>query len=325
MSELPGSPAPSPTGTPAPTPTPTPSPTPAPTPAPSPSPSPDPSPTPAPTPSPTPSPTATAWGDDWREKYAATDDKRLNVLKRYASPKDVLDAHFALKQRVDSGELKNAKPLPANATPEQVTAWRAENGIPANAGDYLTNMPNGLVIGEADKPTMTAFAEAMHKANAPPALVHAALGWYNSFQEQQAADIVKAEKEAKAKGEDELRAAWGAEYRTNVNVANDFLTSTAGEEVADQLANAVLPDGSLLGDNPKALQWLAKIAREVNPVATLLPNGGGGTAASVDTRIGEIEKTMRTNRAEYNRNTQMQDEYRQLLDARLKMQARKAG
>jgi hypothetical protein len=314
-------PAPTESGTPAPTPSPTPSPTPAPTPSPSPAPSPTPSPTPAPTPSPTPT---SAWGENWRETYAGADAARLNVLKRYTDPKAVLDAHFSLKQRVDSGELKNVKPLAKDASAEQVTAWRAENGIPANAGDYLTNLPNGLVIGEADKPVMTAFAEALHKANAPPAIVHAALGWYNGFQEQQAADIVKAEKEAKQKGEDELRATWGPEYRTNLNLANDFLTSTAGD-IAGDLSNAVLPDGSLLGDNPKVLQWIAKIAREVNPVGTLLPNSGGGNAASIDTRIGEIEKMMRTNRAAYNKDTKVQTEYQQLLDARIKMQARKAG
>lgn len=319
-------PTPSPTGTSGEgTPSPTPTPTPAPTPTPSPSPAPSPTPSPSPSPTPTPSPTATVWDDKWRETYAGTDAGRLNVLKRYTDPKAMMDAHFSLKQRVDSGELKSVKPLTKDATPEQVTAWRAENGIPANAGDYLANLPNGLVIGEADKPVMTGFAEALHKANAPPSIVHAALGWYNSFQEQQAADIVKSEKEAKQRGEDELRTTWGPEYRTNLNLANDFLTSSAGDDVAKALSNAVLPDGTLLGDNPKALQWLAKIAREVNPVATLLPNGVSGTGASIDTRIGEIEKTMRTNRAAYNKDVRMQNEYVQLIDARQKMQARKVG
>jgi hypothetical protein len=298
--------------------------TPSPTPSPGPSPSPAPSPTPSPAPSP--APAATAWGDNWRETYADKDEKRLNVLKRYASPKDMLDAHFALKQRVDSGELKAVKALPANATPEQIAAYRTENGIPANAGDYLANLPNGLVIGEADKPALTNFAEAMHKANTPPAVVHQAIAWYNQWQEQQAADVVKSEREARSKGEDELRAAWGGDYKTNVNLANDFLTNTAGAELSEALSSAVLPDGTLFGDNPKALQWLAQIAREVNPVATLVPSGaGGGSAATVDTEIAEIEKLMRTNRAEYNRDEGKQKRLHDLYAAREKLQARKAG
>jgi hypothetical protein len=274
---------------------------------------------------PNPPPQNTAWGDDWREKYADKDDKRLNLLKRYASPKDVLDAHFALKQRVDSGELKAHKPLPANANPQEIANYRKENGIPENAGDYLSNLPNGLVIGDEDKPALTNFAEAMHKSNVPPAVVHQAIAWYNSWQEQQAADIEKADQQSKAKSEDELRAQWGKDYRTNVNVGKQFLLNTAGEELAQDIMEAVLPDGSRIGDSAQALQWLAKAGREMNPVATLLPNDGGNAAQTVNDEIAKIENVMRTKRAEYNRDVGMQERLRSLYDARERLKARKAG
>lgn len=279
----------------------------------------------APPPNGDPPPAASAWGDDWREKYASTDEKRLNVLKRYASPKDVLDAHFALKQKVDAGELKASKPLPPNANQQEIAQYRKDNGIPENPGDYLVNLPNGLVIGEDDKPALTNFAEAMHKANAPPALVHQAIGWYNAWQEQQAADLAKADETARRATEDTLRAEWGKDYRTNINVAKDFLINTAGAEFATSVMEAVLPDGTRLGDNAKALQWLAKTAREVNPIGTLVPGGGGDSAATVDAEIADIEKLMRTNRAEYNRDSGKQERLRQLYGAREKMKARKAG
>jgi hypothetical protein len=272
-----------------------------------------------------PAPIPSAWGDDWREKYADKDDKRLNVLKRYASPKDVLDAHFALKQRVDAGELKAVKPLPPNANPQEIAAYRKENGIPENAGDYLTNLPNGLVIGEEDKAALTNFAEHMHKANTPPAVMHQVIAWYNTWQEQQAAEILKADETAKRATEDTLRAEWGKDYRTNINVAKDFLVNTAGNEFADSLMEAVLPDGSRVGDNAKALQWLAKTAREVNPIGTLVPAGGGDSGATIESEIAEIEKLMRTNRAEYNRDTGKQERLRQLYGAREKMKARKTA
>lgn len=267
----------------------------------------------------------TVWGDDWREQYSGTDDKRLGLLKRYASPKDVLDAHFALKQRVDAGELKSTKALPPNANSQEVAAWRKENGVPDNAGDYLQNLPNGLVIGEADKPALTNFAEAMHKANMPASAVHQAIGWYNAHQEQQAADVAKADAETRAKTEDTLRAEWGRDYRTNINVAKDFLVNTAGAELADQIMEAVLPDGSRVGDNAKALQWLTRSAREVNPISTLVPSAGGDAGATVDSEIAKIEKVMKENRAAYNRDAPMQDRLLQLYDARTRLTARKAG
>jgi hypothetical protein len=279
----------------------------------------------APPPAGDPAPVATAWGDDWREKYADKDEKRLNVLKRYASPKDVLDAHFALKQRVDAGELKAVKPLPPNANAQEVAAYRKENGIPENAGDYLVNLPNGLVIGEADKPALTAFAEHMHKANMAPAVVHQAIGWYNAWQEQQAADMAKADETAKRATEDSLRAEWGKDYRTNINVAKDFLVNTAGQEFADDVMEAVLPDGTRLGDNAKALQWLAKTAREVNPIGTLVPAGGGEAGATVDSEIAKLEKYMKDQRTKYNADEPAQARLRQLYDARERLAARKAG
>lgn len=269
------------------------------------------------------------WGDDWRETYASADDKRLNVLKRYASPKDMLDAHFALKQKVDSGELKVVKPLPANANAQEVSQYRKDNGIPENAGEYLTNLPNGLVIGEADKPALTAFAEAMHKANTPPAVVHQAIGWYNAWQEKQSADIVAADKAAKAATEDTLRADWGNSYRANLNVANDFLVQSAGAELAKDLVEAVLPNGTRLGDSAKALQWLAKTALEFNPAATLVPNSGGTIGGGgIEARIGEINKLMAKQGSEYwkgPKSEAIQAEYRQLITAREKMKGRTAA
>jgi hypothetical protein len=271
-----------------------------------------------------PAPAKTVWGDDWREQYSGTDDKRLGLLKRYASPKDVLDAHFALKQRVDAGELKSTKPLPPNANSQEVSAWRKENGVPDNAGDYLQNLPNGLVIGEADKPKMTSFAEAMHKANMPASAVHQAIAWYNSNQEQQDAEVAKADTETRAKTEDTLRAEWGRDYRTNMNVAKDFLVNTAGAELADQLMEAVLPDGSRVGDNASALQWLARSAREVNPVSTLVPSGAGDVGATLGSEIEKIEKFMKEKPTQYFKDQAQQDRLLQLYEARDRLK-KKAG
>lgn len=273
-------------------------------------------------------PIKSVWGDDWRETYSAQDDKRLNVLKRYASPKDMLDAHFALKQRVDSGELKSTKQLPPNANQQEIAAYRKENSIPENAGDYLTNLPNGLVIGEADKPTLTAFAEHMHKANAPPAVVHQAIGWYNAWQEQQAAEVAKADKETKAKTEDTLRADWGANYRANVQATNEFVASAFGD-LGKDIVQAVLPDGSRLGDNAQVVQALAKLALEMNPAATLVPNSGGTLGGTgVEARIGEIDKLMAKQGSEYWKgpnSEKIQKEYRDLITARERMKSRNAA
>ena len=66
------------------------------------------------------------WSDDWRSKMAGGDAKEAKRLERFASPKEVFKSYRAFETRLSSGELKSA--LPKDAKPEQLTAWRAENG-----------------------------------------------------------------------------------------------------------------------------------------------------------------------------------------------------
>ncbi len=263
-----------------------------------------------------------AWGDNWREQYAGQDEKRLNVLKRFSSPKDALDSLFSFKTKVDSGEIK--KPLTKDATPEQIAAWRKDNGIPDNAGDYLVNLPNGLVIGEADKPTLTAFAEMMHKANAPPQYVHAAIAWHNERQQAENAEMAAADAAAKQKTEDELRTEWGGDYKTNVNLVKEVMLR-AGDDVAAAISEAVLPDGTVLANHSGALRWLANLAREINPVGTITPAGGAAQGKSIDEEIAMWEGKMSDQASDYWKGPtadKNQERYRQLVDARSRTQAR---
>ena len=60
----------------------------------------------------------TAWGEDWRDKVAKGDAKKLSRLGRYASPEAVVDALIAAQNRISSGDLKPT--LKKDATPEQI-------------------------------------------------------------------------------------------------------------------------------------------------------------------------------------------------------------
>lgn len=297
-----------------------------PTPAPTPSDTPGdgttaatPSPTPAPSPTPTPTPLETSWGDNWRKDYAGEDSKMLARLERYQSPRAVMDALISAQNRISSGELKKA--LPADAKPEELAAWRSEHGIPEKPEGYFTNLPDGLVIGDDDRPMFDSFAASLHAVNADPQVARAAIGWYNKFVEDQAAKIAEGDATAKQGAEDALRAEWGADYRANVNAMKGFL-DTAPKEVAEMIADARGADGTAILNNPGVVKWLVGLAREMNPAATLVPGAPGNAHKGVEDRIAEIEKTMRTNRNEYNRDEKMQAEYRDLIDARTRLKAR---
>jgi predicted secreted protein len=70
------------------------------------------------------------------------------------------------------------------------------------------------------------------------------------------------------------------------------------------------------------VKWLAQVAREVNPAASLIPQGSSDAVGTIKDEIAAIEKYMRTDRAGYFKDTDKQERYRQLLTAQEKYAAR---
>jgi hypothetical protein len=251
---------------------------------------------------------APEWAADWRAKLAG--EKADKQLERMASPKDLYNAYKALQTRLSSGELKAA--LPKDAKPEEVQKWRAENGIPEKHTDY--KMPEGMTIGEADKPLIDLFLQDMHGKNASPDVVQAAVQSYYKIQETQLAKIAEADVAHKAEMEDTLRGEWGGEYRGNVNAIKGMLEAAPGG-IADKILSARMGDGRAIANDPAVLAWLASTARELNPVATVVPAGGDQMGAIQD-EIASIEKLMREDRNAYNKDEKKQARLRELYTAR---------
>jgi hypothetical protein len=265
--------------------------------------------------------TATAdFPDDWREKLAGGDEKKLTQLKRYTSPKAWTDATFALRQKMDAGEIKAS--LPENATPEQVAEWRKTNGIPVEPKDYFeADAMKGLVVGEKDKPVIDEFVSTMHEKNAKPEHVRSALDFYHKTIEARQAEQATKDAVAKENAEEALRSEWGGEFKGNkMAVAN--LISTMPEGVQDKFMFGRLADGTPLTSDPDVIRWLANIAKEQNPAATIVPNNGGNQMQGVEEEIKKIETTMRTDRRTYDKDAKMQARYLELLTAREKLTAR---
>lgn len=255
----------------------------------------------------------------WRADIASGDDKALKALERFATPQDLAKSYFEAQARIRSGEL--AKPLPKDATPEQIKEYREGNGIPEKPEGYFEKLPNGLVIGEDDKPLFDGFAKALHELNAPPTMVHKAVEWYYGMQDQQIQAQQEADAQAKPALENALREAWGADFKANANVYASYIAA-APKEVQDTLKSARDAEGNFILYKPEVVSWLVAQAREINPAAHITPAGNEGTVQSIQAEIDGIEKFMRTNRTEYNRDNAKQERLRQLYDARVKLQKR---
>lgn len=255
------------------------------------------------------------WGEDWRQKFAGEDAAKLERLQRYATPQAAIDAGLSAQDKIRSGEHKKA--LPANANEQEIAAYREAHGIPATAEAYLEKLPDGLVIGEADRPIFESFAKALHAQNADPKVAHAAVKWYNEFVEEQQAQIAENDSTHQAEVDDALRSQWAGDYRANINVVESYL-GTMPAEVADHFRTARAPDGRLLMHVPEVMQTLAQSARELNGVVTIAGIEGSVPAEKLDDAIAEAEKFMRTNRADYNKDPKRQARLLGLYEAREK-------
>lgn len=260
-------------------------------------------------------PPGATWPDNWRELKANGDEKMLKRLQRYASPSAAIDALFEAQTRISKGDLLPT--LKENPTPEEVADYRAAHGIPTEPTGYEINLPNGLVVGEADKPLVDEFLAKAHASNMHPAQVNETLGWYFDRAEQARVAQEERDTEARMATEDTLRAEFGQDYRVNVKIAHDMLAQAPGELKTKLLAGR-LADGTLIGNDPDVIRWLTGLSRELNPIGTVVPGSGTNAVQAVETEMAGLKKMMGDHSSEYWKGpmaAKNQARYKQLVEA----------
>jgi len=255
------------------------------------------------------------WPADWRERAAAGDEKKLSRLQRYASPQAIADALIAAQAK-----LSETRPvLGKDARPEEVAAYREALGIPASPDKYDLS---GLELVDTEKPMIDKFLATAHAEHMTPSQVRQTLQSYGEISEEMRNQRLKLDEDIKSQAEDKLRSEWGNDYRVNLNLLTNLL-DTAPSGVREQLLHGRLADGTPIGSSVEVLKFLTGIARERNPSGVTVPSGTTTTQGLQD-ELAKIEKTMRENRNEYNRDEQMQQRYRQLLEWKMAQEGRAA-
>lgn len=310
-----------------------PNPSPAPAPAPSPAPAPtivrpnggvpDPALAPAPAPAPT-GDFAPEWRDKFAEQLKPGDTGFRKRLDRFTSPYDVGKSWLAIEQRLSSGELKAQ--LPKDAKDEDVAQWRKDNGLPEKADGYVAGLklPDGVVVGEADKPLVADLAENVaHKGLWSQQHVNDVVGWYYRVQDAQALKRGEADGAFKSATEDALRTEMGADYRPNINAVQNLIARMP-TDIAEPFLTARMPSPTKdepgrtvpLGNHPAVIKWMAALELELNPAAKLLPSSGGDPAKGVLEEIETIRKFNRENPDAYEADKKMQARYLALIEIR---------
>lgn len=254
--------------------------------------------------------------DDWRADMAGDDPELLKFLGRHQSKATALKEFKQIHADIRSGKYR--KPLGDDPTDEEVAAYRKDFGIPDKPEGYLEALPDGLVVGDDDRPFVDTFLSKMHGANAPKSAVDQALSAYYEIVEDQVASEMEAIDQAKLASTDLLRQEWGPDYRRNLNIMHSHL-DTLPEAVKEAFTLGKGPDGVPLGYNPEVLKWLTGLALEANPHATVVPGAGANQASAISDEIAKIEKMMRDDRKAYNADERIQARYRELITARDKL------
>jgi len=259
---------------------------------------------------------------DWRTEFAGEDAEALKRLARFPDKQAMWKSYRAMEQRMSSGELKKA--LPEGASPEELATYRKENGLPDKPEAYVEKLelPNGVVIGEADKPVVASFAEAALAGNVDPKAFNGLVAKYYEMQDKQRVEMENADAAFKQSSEDALRAEWqGADYRQNLTAIQNMMAGWP-EGLATRVLAGRTPDGRKLGDDPVFVRQLAVLSRELNPAATLVPVGTTNPAKGVTDELASIRQMRRENPDKYEADKQLQARELELIDADLKMKRR---
>jgi hypothetical protein len=267
--------------------------------------------------------------EDWRARVvrlAGGDEAVAKRVARYSSEANYIKAAEQAHAKLRSGEVKTAPPK--DAKPEEVAAWRKENGLPETVDDMLKAAPDpeGFVFGEADKPYLDSYAKAVLEANGTPDEVARGKAIYAKMMEQSQLQRIEADKAFHAEAMDALRDEFGSSpaMRAELNSVQNFMDSHFSEEAKREILGGRGASGNLLRNHPAFLRDLAALSRELNPAGALVPAGTANAGKAVESELEDLRTMLKSNPDAYWKNPKNPARFAELLEARDKMRSRAA-
>ncbi len=278
------------------------------------------------------------WKDDWRQKiaeHASAGNKKayereMRRLERLTDPAALYGQYREMENKFHDPDGGLIRRPGKDASEEDIKAFHKALGVPEKAEELVSGLelPDGVELGKQDKALASEFAESMHASGLNQAQMNTAMAWYFKNQEEQSAHIDELDDKNRISGEKALKEEFGGAFKRNMNAMNDLFSFAPGgvdmkneDALINRLLAGRMADGTIIGDDPDMTRFLVAVAKEVNPVATVVDDPGGSGKGLQD-EIKEIEGIMRTDRRAYNKDVDMQQRLKDLYDARAKLNSR---
>lgn len=263
--------------------------------------------------------------DTWREFLADGDDKALARLQRFQSPRDIWKQNREFERKLSSGEMRMMPKK--DASEDEMKRFRQEIGVPEKPEDYRFEA-DGKEIDFAPEerelygPTLKAAHELGLTQEGVNRLIQAEAETNQILAQRR----VEADQRMAAEIGKKLNEEWGSDFELNQNLIRTSL-DRIGEGMYDLFTHGRLADGTPIASHVGILNWIAGMERELNPMAEILPGSSAVTVNSIDEEIAELDNMMKTDRKKYNSgkfspDMTYADRYRQLLEAKEKLEKR---
>lgn len=268
-------------------------------------------------------------GETWRLHLAGGDAELAKRFDRFTDPSALGKSLIEMEKRwSDPLTARLPQPLKENATDEEKAAhakatreFYTKIGVPESADKYDIKLPEGFKPTadiEAGLNTIKAFGVEGGLTNAQVnGLAAKLIEWQGesdkAFEEQA--------KAAAQKNIEALKQQWGADYDTNLKLANATGSQFMGEAFNDFMQTP-LADGTALGAHPVMAQFLATIGREFkgDPLFTAI-SGGTANLATVQSQIDAINALRDGTRAGNAAYDAKREELLKLIDLKRKLAA----
>jgi hypothetical protein len=237
--------------------------------------------------------------------------KRQGQMARVSDMKTFATNYFSAQDKIRSGQMSTG--LPADATPEQLTEWRAANDVPAEAAGYDVVLDEGLVLGDIDKAILEPVYLAGHAGNVSKKVMGSMVNEFLRGRELEQQAVDQQDGIHTQQTQVALRTAWGADYQRNMNVVQGFINGLP-ETVRADFQSARLGDGRALFNSPEIMVYFADKQMQINPLATVMPGSDNPVQATAD-RIKTLEAQMRKDSVAWHKDKDAQNELMRLYSA----------